>query len=103
MQGWPVITVSAAGCPNRRRTAGQVQHACHSPHDQVHLDIASSAVHHGKVLLEVGVGYFGEVLLQLSHDLALGGRIERVAKFIKNMHRRDEHEAVELIMAYLPR
>ena len=54
--------------------------ACRNDH--AHLVIASSAVDRGKVLLEVGVGHFGEILLQLSHDLVLARRIERVAKFI---------------------
>ena len=68
--------------------------ACRNDH--AHPDIASSAVYRGKVLLELGVGHFGEILLQLSHDLVLGRRIERVAKITKSMRRRDEHEAVEL-------
>ena len=67
--------------------------------DHAHLDIASSAVYRGKVLLELGVGHFGEILLQLSDYLVLGRRIERVAKITKSMRRRNEHEAIELIAA----
>ena len=51
----------------------------------------------GKMLLEVCVGYFGQILLQLSHKFPLGRRVERVAKLTKNRRRRDEHEAVKLI------
>jgi hypothetical protein len=51
----------------------------------------------GKMLLEVSVGYFGQIPLQLSHKFPLGRRVERVAKFTKNGRRRDEHEAIKLI------
>ena len=47
---------------------------------------------------------FGEVLLQLSHDLVLGGA-NRARGEVQQAPApaRDEREAVELIMAYLPR
>ena len=41
---------------------------------------ASTAVQIGKVFREVGIGYFGEVLLQLRSDFPLSGCIQGLTK-----------------------
>lgn len=51
----------------------------------------------GKVPRQVGVGYIGEVLLQLSRDLPPRGRIECLIKIPERVRRGNENQAVELI------
>ena len=49
------------------------------------------------MLREVGVGYISEVLLQLSRDLSLRGRIERVIELPECVRRSYKNQAVELV------
>ncbi len=63
-----------------------------------HDVIGSSSVDQiGKVLREIGVRYISEVLLQLSHDLPLRGRVERVIELPERVRRSYEYQAVELV------
>ena len=56
---------------------------------------ASGAIQIGEVLRDVGLGHVGEVLLQISGDLPLCGRIERSAKLAERVSGRHEDQAVE--------
>ena len=50
-----------------------------------------------KVLCQIGVGHFGEVLLQVGGDLAPSGFIERLTKVTEHMRRRNEDQRVEFV------